>query len=337
MSATPRNSDETGKPGRSDARQTTEPPDQTVQSDQPDQQVRTEQPEHTDDLDRLLDRFDDIERIDRLLDVQGGVPAPALVGYTPGAEGVSLSVTLPELDPRGAGASLFGFVAPPEWSAVGMSIIGTARSADHRRDPAGDARVDVLVDRSGVMRSRLTLDGDSLPTDGSGAGHHPGGVMVDALHRVLGLPSPGEIPPVSAMIFGIWLDQILKLPRGRRRPTWTDAVVIDAPRPAGRTAVPRSPEALAESLDRAATTLDWSELRSVASDEDDPRFDLLAEEAAWMDDILFARWMLDGVPSPAVVHRELDGVADPGLLRGITRVAELLGLPEEWLFEDVAA
>ena len=68
----------------------------------------------------------------------------------------------------------------------------------------------------------------------------------------------------------------------------------------------------------------------LATLEDSSRFDLTADEAAWMDDVLFARWMVDSVPSPRSAIRALGPEADRSLVDGIRAVARCLDLPDVW-------
>lgn len=82
---------------------------------------------------------------------------------------------------------LFGFVAPPEWWALGALCSGRAFGPDQ---PDRRARVAILVDRDGNLAGGAIVDGG--PTlDGA-----PGeGLVVDSLRRALGVPTAP--PPTS--------------------------------------------------------------------------------------------------------------------------------------------
>ncbi len=218
-------------------------------------------------------------------------------------------------DPRCAAASLFGVLAPPGTLAVAVGVLGTARPLGTAvTDPvtAGpigtQLRIDVVVHRDGTVRHRTRgTDGsnesvvdDEVPCSG---------LLVDALHLALGMPSPGACPPVTGLALGLWSSRLLHVPDGTIR-TWRDAVAL-LPAP---TTGPPTPAAVAGACRRFDRERGWAGLRADIAAGRTEVPDLSPAEAEWLDTTAFARWCVQTLPTAGWTERELransPGIAD---------------------------
>lgn len=289
---------------------------------------------HPDPHDR---RADDPLSADELIDLVEAIGAkgeglgPMVFGFEPHAEGVDLhSAPLPH-DERAIAAGLFTMRAEPGWTAVAATFSGRARHPDSGR-VAGHADGAVVVDRLGGVASMLRVD--NLPVTPMPEGGPVGGLTVDALHRMLGLPSPGEPPHPALLSLALWCELLLQHGAQGDTTTWADAVALHPGRPgrsgpggpggrdsqgdgAAHRSVDASIETVAEATMRAEDDLSWARMhRRACAGHGAP--DLSIEEVRWMDPTLYARWLLGSFPDPvltAEVLRANDGErAAAGLL-----------------------
>jgi hypothetical protein len=197
--------------------------------------------------------------------------------------------------------ALLGFVAPPEWAALGVAAPGTGHALDGDRPPER-VHVTMLIARSGASAGVLRR-GDRATR----LGDPPQGLVADACRRALGLPTA----PPPATTVGLWtrwwLDRLVQASAERAPgapvPGWADAVALH---PA--TFVPEPGEPAPEAATVASATLGladrwgWGRLRArpeVADLLPGPMPAALTPEvAAWMDDGMFARWFLAALPPP---------------------------------------
>jgi len=160
---------------------------------------------------------------------------------------------------------LLGLCAPASWTAMGAVTYGWAAPLDGpatRPSAHPDrcrARVTSIVDRTGLEAVTTALD-DGRVIDDPGVG-----VLGDVLRRCLGAPTAPP-PPLRELMNVLWVEALLADATSIRR--WDDALASQPP----------------------VTT--WTHLRHLARDA--PGFGALA---AWMDDGMFARWLLGGHPS----------------------------------------
>lgn len=157
---------------------------------------------------------------------------------------------------------LLGFVAPRSWSIIGVVSYGWAAPMGDVRPSRHAERVRVrvtcLVDRAGREAVTTTLE-DGTVIDEPGEGQ-----LGDVLRRCLGAATAPP-PPVGLFADVLWLEALLDAPGPVR--TWADAAAL---RPDGG-----QPRTTWRRLRRLAnTTGPWEGL------------------ADWMDDGLFARWVL---------------------------------------------
>lgn len=201
---------------------------------------------------------------------------------------------------------LLGFVAPPHWRALGVSCPGRAHRLDDaaaRQAPHGPTEPDpvmvtLLLDRAGgaagVMRR-----GDELTT----LRGRPEGVVADACRRALALPTSPPPPSTLGLWTAAWLDRVVeragRADAAARLRSWPAVVELHAAAGRagdGRATVP-DPEALARAAHAFARAWPWARLRADPAVVDVPGPPLSPELAAWMDDGMWARWLLSRLPA----------------------------------------
>ena len=131
------------------------------------------------------------------------------------------------------------------------------------------------------------------------------GLVVDALHRALGLDSPGESVPAEQLVLAIWAHLVLGRLLQHGTIGWAQVLALHPGDP-GPGPVGPSIEMLVEATTRASIGFDWANLRRRAALGSWPAADLDPDEAAWMDDTLFSRWMTSALPGTDQTSAVLD-------------------------------
>jgi len=282
----------------------------------------------------------------RLLD---GLPADLLVGFEPSGQGVALHVGAFPTDERHAAAGLFALSAPREWAAVGIVLTGAARelrpAPPRRADPTQEAEQGRPADV--VVRVVLTRTGDlgavvahapGAACAGGGAGGtrttvpaprptSPEGLLVDALHRMLGLASPGEPPEVTDAVLHLWVEDVMA---AALRHGGLDRTTALALHPAASVPGSRAlrhdapPDEVAQLTRGAAQVLDWGRLRRRAVRGDFRVPELSVAEAGWMDDTCFGRWVLGSVPELSTMLTVIAGTGSAAAADLLTAVCHEL-------------
>jgi hypothetical protein len=182
---------------------------------------------------------------------------------------------------------LLGFRAPASWSAIGAVTYGWAAPVDRYGERPSShpercrARVTSLVDRGGREAVSTTLD-DGRVIDDPGVS-----VLADVLRRCLGVATAPP-PPLRELADVIWLEAVV-----------------------GAEPPPRSwDEVGALRLPAHARGVTWRRLRHEARAPD-----AFGRLAAWMDDGMFARWLLGGHPPTAHLLAVADERLPPALAR----------------------
>ena len=209
--------------------------------------------------------------------------------------------------------TLLGFTAPPAWLALGVCAEGWAASAasaaNGRRPSESKGRMRVrsttIVSRSGRLASGVRLAGGELEQMGGGTG-----AILDALRRAMGVDTPPPDEPYVGWVARVLLQLIIgDAPRGHRRVPWNQ---------------------LRPSLERSqllAGEGSWEMLRGVATRHAGVVAELAPEVAAWMDEGMFARWVIGGLPSYGHL---LEGAHDACTAEAFTQLRRQLtawGLP----------
>jgi len=196
---------------------------------------------------------------------------------------------------------LLRFIAPPWWTALGVSSTGRAHplDADGRPRPGPDSprvRVTVLIGGDGAAAGLLRHGDDVTPMPDP-----PEGVVADACRRAFGIPTMPP-PASSAELWTLaWLDRIVEAAvrsDGRGRLAEWPAVAALHPAVGPSRHVP-DPPALAAAAAGLTEAWPWSRLRAEPSVVSIPGVDQSPATAAWMDDGMWARWLLAGLPTRA--------------------------------------
>lgn len=185
--------------------------------------------------------------------------------------------------------ALLGFVAPDDWRAIGVCTTGRAHS------PHGTEVVTLtlLVDRAGATASVLQRGGALEVLPG-----RPDGMVADACRRALGLPTAP--PPGSSLVLWTltWLDRVVVEAHGRvpgqPASSWA-AVARLHPASSG----PSDPVGLALDAAALAEAWPWGRLRAEPALADLPGSPPSLAVAQWMDDGMWARWLIGDLPPAA--------------------------------------
>ena len=232
--------------------------------------------------------FDPLDRIVTLLDDafrEGGWHQPHFLVMVEDDDGESFSLGTRPLPPGSHPLEhMLGFVAPASWSAFGAVCFGRAAPEDRR------ARVVTLVARTGETYAVTSLD-DGTVMDEPGEGS-----VTDALRRCLGLATPPPPCPTNELFDAYWLRSVLA---AGRRMTWREAAAL-RPEP-------------------VVYELDWTDVRRHAAAGSSPSPRVSADVAAWMDDGMFARWVLADQPPVDWLLDQLAFAQLPNVMRRIRR------------------
>lgn len=135
------------------------------------------------------------------------------------------------------------------------------------------------------------------------------GMVPDALRRALGLPTPAPEVPIAHWV-ALMLFRLLIGDGGtHRRVGWSQL------RPKLETY---------EVLAKEGT---WSTLRNLAAKRSDLGLDLSSEVADWMDDGIFARWVLGGMPSYDSMLERARAACTTEAFSQVRRILKGWGLP----------
>jgi hypothetical protein len=228
---------------------------------------------------------------------------------------------------------LLGLDAPRHWAALGVACTGRAHTASARPEPVA---VTILLDRAGaaagVLRRGATVS--DMPD-------RPEGVVADACRRALGLPTappPGSTRELWALL---WLDRVVDAAAGggpgARPTTWlalarlhpaagphgdpTAAALHPAAGPHGDpTAAALHPVALAAAAGTLAAAWPWHRLRADPGAIPLPGARPAPGLAAWMDDGMWARWLLSHLPAAGDLLSAVRALLPPALAETVAGV-----------------
>jgi hypothetical protein len=217
-------------------------------------------------------------------------------------------------------AGLLGMTADPSSFAVGVVAGARLRRLDEsvevptllRGGLQGGVRLACVMARTGRIGWHMVLP------DGSPFDQPPDeGRMLDTMLRSLGLATAPPPRPISLLETAAWLATLLAVTSDQRRLTWRQAVAVH---PAVLAAFGRSPQGWPvfnversacgrgggetpegwdpeEAVRTAGASGEWEQLRLAAARGAAPWIALEPELAEWMDEGMFARWILDGLIS----------------------------------------
>lgn len=236
-----------------------------------------------------------------------------VIGIDERSDGLDVHLAPLPHDERCGAAGLFGMRAGPTWCAVASLTSGRGRHPD-TLEVVGRVRSLIVVGRDATVTSVVRIDGRAAEDPGPVEG-----LVVDALHRMLGLPSPGEPPARPLFALAVWA-QLLVLRAVEDGPlSWDDAVGL-LPEPPAADA-PHSVDAVVDAVLRGGEDLCWERLHRRALAGHGPA-DLSREELRWMDATLYARWALGSLPDAASASHVLRSHGSPRVAAAVTAVAD---------------
>jgi hypothetical protein len=258
---------------------------------------------------------------------------------------------------------LLGFTAPASWAAIGLRCQGHAYDLgaasrpssggvappgdDAASTPAATATADdrveavpvvvtVLLDRAGRGAGALRRGVSVTRLDGP-----PEGVVGDACRRALGLPTRPPPPSTTDLWLRIWLDRLVEATvftdDAGRFASWA-AVAACHPAAPGQPTAPRAnprstrepgltadPLMLADATQQLAALWPWSRLRHDPELVDTARPPLPLQLTRWMDDGMFARWVLSDIVGLPLLASTVTALLPPAITAAIAETVTLAG------------
>ncbi len=218
--------------------------------------------------------------------------------------------------------ALMGWVATSDCQAVGM--IGTGRLRPIAGPPAGldcttvdRVRMACLLARDGTVAWQMVQPDGTRPNDQ--LTHVPPceGRLLDCLRRCFGLPTPP--PPASPARLQVvaWLVAVLEHAEGAGRPLgWSEVCRLHPLAHVLATELGSRPTDVIPDLIRVAgSAWSWEQIRAQA--EHEGFLDGLIDPglASWMDDGMFARWVLGELPAADELFAALRPLLTPSASR----------------------
>jgi len=226
--------------------------------------------------------------------------------------------------------ALLGWVATSDCRAVGVIATGRLRALDEV--PAGvvdptDApiRMACLMTRTGGIAWKMVLsDGvtiDEPPSEGR---------MLDCLRRCFGIPTPRPPASPSRLQTVAWLAAVLEQAQGARRPlSWSEVSRLHpVARVLGDELGAHGSDLLAGLVRMAGSAWSWEDFRLQAKQEGCLEEIIDAELAGWMDDGMFARWVLADLPSPDEMMAAVRPQLSPSAARRLAHAVHAASSPE---------
>ncbi|HEX2850054.1 MAG TPA: hypothetical protein VHN98_05860 [Acidimicrobiales bacterium] len=297
------------------------------------------------------------EMLDRLVTLlsaaarDGGWHQPHRLVFVQSPDGEGFDLGVKELDDGDHPMEhLLGFVAPDEWYALGVVSFGWASPMSHDdsgyrttiRPSLHPERVRVrsvfLAARDGSEASTTELaDGRVLDTPGEGT-------IADAVRRALALPTKPAEEPLNALMTSMWLEQALiaaeewweearenggRGARGRRSgPDWSDLASLHPVLARARARGVRTPSSRLDDVGRLfAENIGWADVRWESITGAAPwGIEVEPDLAAWMDEGMYARWLLAEHPSVDALAERLRALVSRDCVRKLDACLEAWGL-----------
>jgi hypothetical protein len=217
---------------------------------------------------------------DALADVSGG----AVLGVRAPFPGPGALVGWP-LRGRRPLALLLGYTAPADWRAIGVTAPGRAI----RTGGTDDVVVTSFIGRGGEGATLLRRGDEVTRLPG-----RPDGPLADACRRAIGVPTPSPPRSTVGLWTMTWLDRVVEAAASGEDEdlTW-HGVALRHP----ACSEPLSPAALAAAAHALADAWPWPQLRAAPEVLDVPGPVPAGRVADWMDDGMWARWVLGGFPA----------------------------------------
>jgi hypothetical protein len=229
-------------------------------------------------------------------------------------------------DPDG----LIGWVATPDCQAVGVVATGRIRALEGA--PPGlvvptrnHIRMACVVARDGQVAWKTSVP-DGLPADQPPAE----GRMLDCLRRCFGLATPPPPAPPGRLQVVVWLAAVLEEATTARRPlSWSEVGRLHPVAQVLGAELVGSRMPLVPGLMRmAGSAWSWEDFRLQAQRESGLQDVVDPDLAGWMDDGMFARWVLSDLPSPDELLTALRPHLSPSAARRLSHAVRAADLPE---------
>lgn len=222
---------------------------------------------------------------------------------------------------------LLGLRAPDHWHAIGIATSGWAYHVAERGNPQRRRRrvhVVTLLSRTGEHAHRTAADDAELAAH-LGA-ELPAGEQVDLLRRALGLATPP--PPVDASAY--WSIRWLASLVAADPPVTTlqEAVEHHPALQLLRHGIRGGDADVEDVLAAFHRVLTWSRLRQLAADRRFEAPDLLPDDAAWLDDGAFARFVLNRCAPLHVLRARLSAHVPDDVAVSVLDLLDRLEVPE---------
>ena len=259
------------------------------------------------------------------IDLPESADLPMAVGVV-GGDASALELALHPLPGPDPVLDLFGFVAPPSWSAFGVVASGrTRRLAGSRPHPGADQTVlvGVLVSRQGETAN---LAWGRRPFDAPGEAVV--GRIPDACRRSLELPTEAPEAPEIELWATLWLERVLADVLAEPGPRTWDDLAWSFPA-FGVLSGAKAPSASVDSVvaaGEAAQVWSWDDLRRLHAAGTVASFGVTPADAAWMDEGMFSREALGGLPRLSELVVELGDLLAPQVTREVERALLAWGL-----------
>jgi hypothetical protein len=202
-----------------------------------------------------------------------------------------------------------GWSAPPECSAVGLvgsATVTRATQSGNATRPSARIVLCCLLSRDGHL-AWSTSPGSVLPQKPPGEGR-----LFDALHRCLGLSTPAAPAGIALLLDALWVTAVIDAAEMAHPVclTWRQVAGLHPLRDPGATGT-------------GLLTATWEEVRLAAAAGTWPRCPVTPDAAAWMDEGMFARSVLEALPSAQESYDSVSSRLTPSARR---RLACWLGV-----------
>ena len=233
-------------------------------------------------------------------------------------ESDTVSLHIPENPPEDVVETLFGFAAPPSWDALIVVAHGRAYCDGEEED---DVTVGYGLGRNGEEVSVLHRKTEVLVSTLAAEGR-----VLDCCRRAFGMSTPPAQESIVELFVASWLGRIFRAAGGDtsdwgdEASRWGDeadqqaqsvqssesVATLDWPSLAmlhplieeSNTAESEilSPGDIGTRAKELCRNGSWSRLRGAVASGEMPHSSITSEQAAWMDDSMFARWCLAAFP-----------------------------------------
>ena len=269
-------------------------------------------------------------------------------------ESDTVSLHIPEKPPEDVVETLFGFAAPPSWDALIVVAHGRAYCEGEEEDGVtvgyglgrNGEEVSVLHRKTEVLVSTLAAEGRVL----------------DCCRRAFGQSTPPAQEGIVELFIASWLGRIFRAAGGDigdwgdEADQWGDEAsryevsqqaqsvqntesfatldwpslaklhpLIDESDTAGSDTAESealSPDDIGIRARELCRNGSWSRLRGAVASGEMPHSSITSEQAAWMDDSMFARWCLAAFPDTGELTDQLSELLPPELHQMLTECLE---------------